>query len=310
MEFQQEIRDFLMSRRAGITPEQAGLPYVGGNRRVQGLRREEVAMLAGLSVEYYTRMERGKLGGASESVLDAIARALRLDDDERAHLYDLARNVAPGSPRKHPTRTSPITASVQQVLDSMSVPAVVQNGRLDLLAANDLGRALYADLFGMAEQPPNFARYVFLDSRAEAFYADVDQAKNLVVAVLRATAGRDPLDKKVTELIGELSTLSTDFSTRWAKHDVHRHLRGRKVVNHPAAGTMDLAYDDFALPGDPHVSITTYTADPGTPSADGLTLLAAWAETRKQPQTATGDVHGSSTTSAAGTSERRDGEGR
>ncbi|MFI6744181.1 helix-turn-helix transcriptional regulator [Nonomuraea sp. NPDC050451] len=290
MEFQQEIRGFLMSRRSGITPEQAGLPYVGGNRRVEGLRREEVAMLAGLSVEYYTRMERGQLGGASESVLDAVARALQLDDDERAHLYDLARSVAPGSPRKRPKRTSPITASVQQVLDSMSVPAVVQNGRLDLLAANDLGRALYADLFDMARQPPNFARYVFLDPRAEDFYADLDQAKNLLVAVLRATAGRDPLDQKVTELIGELSTRSTDFSTRWAKHNVRRHSRGRKIVNHPAVGRMDLAYDDFALPGDPHVSITTYTADPGTPSADGLTLLATWADTQKQPQTINDEV--------------------
>ncbi|WP_190816532.1 MmyB family transcriptional regulator [Saccharopolyspora pogona] len=204
---------------------------------------------------------------------------------EGAHLYDLARNVAPGSPRRHPKRTSPITASAQQVLDSMSVPAVVQNGRLDLLAANDLGRALYADLFTMAKQPPNFARYVFLDPRAEDFYADIDQTKNLLVAVLRATAGRDPLDKQVTELIGELSTRSTDFSARWAKHNVHRHSRGRKVINHPAVGRMDLAYDDFTLPGDPHVSITTYTADPGTPSADGLTLLATWADTQKQPQT-------------------------
>ncbi|MFD5946353.1 helix-turn-helix transcriptional regulator [Streptomyces collinus] len=286
MQHQQEIRDFLMSRRARITPQQAGLPYVGGNRRVKGLRREEVAMLAGLSVEYYTRIERGQLGGASESVLDAIARALHLDDDERAHLYDLARSVAPGSRRKRPKRTSPITASVQQVLDSMSVPAVVQNGRLDLLAANDLGRALYADVFDMAQQPPNIARYVFLDPRAAAFYADIDEAKNQVVAILRAAAGRDPLDKHLTELVGELSTRSTDFSTRWAKHNVRRHSRGRKTVHHPAAGRMDLAYDDFALPGDPHVSITTYTAAPGTPSADALTLLATWADTQKQPQTA------------------------
>lgn len=247
-------------------------------------------MLAGLSVEYYTRIERGQLGGASESVLDAIARALKLDDDERAHLYDLARNVAPGARRKRPQRTSPITASVQQVLESMSVPAVVQNGRLDLLAANDLGRALYADLFTMVQQPPNLARYVFLDQRAEAYYADLDEAKDQVVAILRATAGRDPLDRQVTELIGELSTRSTDFSTRWAKHNVRRHSRGRKVVHHPAVGRMHLAYDDFALPGDPHVSITTYTADPGTPSADALTLLANWADTHKQPQTAIDEV--------------------
>ncbi|MFJ8054446.1 helix-turn-helix transcriptional regulator [Streptomyces luteogriseus] len=290
MEFQQEIRGFLMSRRARITPEQAGLPYVGGNRRVEGLRREEVAMLAGLSVEYYTRIERGQLGGASESVLDSIARALQLDDDERAHLYDLARNVAPGARRKRPQRISPITASVQQVLESMRVPAVVQDGHLNLLAANDLGRALYADLFTMAQQPPNIARYVFLDPRADAYYTDLDEAKDQVVAILRATAGRDPLDKQLTGLIGELSTRSTDFRTRWAKHNVRRHSRGRKVVHHPAVGTMTLAYDDFALPGDPHVSITTYTADPGTPSADALTLLAAWAETQKQSQTANDEV--------------------
>ncbi|WP_405742099.1 helix-turn-helix transcriptional regulator [Streptomyces sp. NBC_00028] len=290
MEFQQEIRGFLMSRRARITPEQAGLPYVAGHRRVQGLRREEVAMLAGLSVEYYTRMERGRIGGASESVLDAVAGALQLDDDERAHLYDLARNVAPGARRKRPQRTSPITASVQQVLDSMSVPAVIQNGRLDLLAANELGRALYADLFTTGGPPPNLARYVFVDPRAQAYYTDLDEAKDQVVAILRATAGRDPLDRQVTELIGELSTRSTDFSTRWARHDVRRHSRGRKVVHHPAIGRMDLAYDDFALPGDPHVSITTYTAVPGTPSADGLTLLATWAATQRQPQTAPGRV--------------------
>lgn len=298
MEFQQEIRGFLMSRRARITPEQAGLPYAGGgDRRVKGLRREEVAMLAGLSVEYYTRLERGQLGGASDSVLDAIARALQLDDDERAHLYDLARSFAPGSRRKRPRRPSPITTSVQQVLDSMSVPAVVQNGRLDLLAANYLGRALYADLFTMTQQPPNFARYVFLDPRAEAFYADLDEAKDLLVAVLRATAGRDPLDQQVTDLIGELSTRSSDFRTRWAKHNVRRHSRGHKVVHHPVVGTMDLAYDDFALPGDPRVSITTYTANPGTASADGLSLLATWADTQKQSWTADDEVHRFSATS-------------
>lgn len=166
----------------------------------------------------------------------------------------------------------------------MSVPAVVQNSRLDLLAANNLGRALYADLFDMAQQPPNFARYVFLAPRAAAFYADIDEAKNQLVAILRATAGRDPLDRSVTGLIGELSTRSADFSTRWAKHNVRRHSRGRKIIHHRAAGTMNLAYDDFALPGDPHVSITTYTADPDTPSADGLSLLATWTDTQ-QPQT-------------------------
>ncbi|WP_043651112.1 helix-turn-helix transcriptional regulator [Cellulosimicrobium cellulans] len=284
MEMQDEIRDFLMLRRARVSPEQAGLPYVGGDRRVPGLRREEVAMLAGVSVEYYTRMERGRIGGASESVLDSIARVLRLDDDERAHLYDLARNVAPGQRPKQAPRSGSVDASVRQVLESMSVPAVVQNQRLDVLAANELGRALYAVLFDSAKQPPNFARFAFLDSRAAAFYPDLEDAKNLIVAVLRATAGRDPLDRRTTELVGELSTRSADFADRWAKHDVRRHTRGRKVIDHPEVGRLELAYNDFALPGDPHITITTYTATPGSASADGLTLLASWIGTHEQPR--------------------------
>lgn len=287
MEMQKEIRDFLMTRRARVSPDEAGLPYVGGNRRVPGLRREEVALLAGVSVDYYTRMERGKLGGASESVLEAVARVLQLSDDERTHLYDLARSVAPGSPRRTAKRPTLVSDSVQQVLDSMSVPAIVQNGRLDLLAANDLGRALYSQVYEAAKQPPNFARFLFLDPRAETFYDDVDQARNLLVAVLRSTAGRDPFDQKLVELIGELSTRSADFATRWARHNVQRHSRGRKILHTPQVGTLDLEYNDFALPGDPNVSITTYTAVPGTPSADGLVLLGSWVHTHKAQAHAT-----------------------
>lgn len=284
MEMHGEIRDFLMSRRARVSPEQAGLPFVGGDRRVAGLRREEVAMLAGVSVEYYTRLERGRLGGASESVLEAISRVLQLSDDERAHLHDLARSVTPRPASRRPTTraASTVNDSVRQVLESMSVPAIVQNARLDVLAANQLGRALYAVLFDGAGAVPNFARFAFLDSRAETFYPDLDSAKDLVVSVLRTTAGRDPLDRRTTELVGELSTRSTDFATRWAKHDVMRHTRGRKLIHHPAVGRLDLEYNDFALPGDPDVSITTYTAAHGSPSADGLTLLATWADTQEQ----------------------------
>ncbi|WP_314451068.1 hypothetical protein [uncultured Microbacterium sp.] len=142
-----------------------------------------------------------------------------------------------------------------------------------------LGRALYSPLFDTSQQP-NFARFAFLDSRATEYYTNLDDARDLCVAVLRATAGRDPLDQKTTELVGELSTLSSDFRQRWAKHNVHRHLRGRKIINHPVAGTLDVTYNDFALPGDPHISITTYTADPGTSSADNLILLAISADTQ------------------------------
>lgn len=282
MQIEQEIRDFLMTRRARITPAQAGLTYGGdsGGRRVTGLRREEVAMLAGLSVEYYTRLERGRIGGASQGVLDAIARALQLDADERAHLDDLARTVAPSQRRTPPAAPSPISTSVQQVLDSMTVPAVVQNERLDILAANTLGRALYGPLFE-GSQRPNFARFAFLDGRATGFYANLDDARDLCVAVLRAAAGRDPLDQQTTALVGELSTRSDDFRQRWAKHDVHRHLRGRKIINHPVAGLLDVTYNDFALPGEPRISITTYTADLESASADNLTLLATYVDTQQ-----------------------------
>lgn len=286
MELQSEIRDFLMSRRARVSPEEAGLPFVGGNRRVPGLRREEVALLAGVSVEYYTRMERGKIGGVSESVLDAVARVLQFSDDEHAHLYQLARNAAPGLGHRTPKKVSPVNASVQQVLDSMSVPAIVQNDRLYLLAVNELGRALYADLYEMAG-PPNFARYAFLDSRAENFYADLDQSRELLVGVLRTAVGRDPNNKELTGLVGELTSKSRDFAKRWAKHHVKRHSRGRKVINHPLVGTLDLEYNDFALPGNAEYSITTYTAVPGSASADGLQLLASWTSTQQQERAAT-----------------------
>ncbi|WP_159575453.1 helix-turn-helix transcriptional regulator [Microbacterium sp. 8M] len=276
MEIEQEVRDFLTSRRARITPQRAGLRHVGGSRRVPGLRREELAMLAGVSVEYYTRMERGRIGGASDGVLDAISRVLELSDDERAHLYDLARNANGAPLRVRAQPSTPITASVQQVIDSMSVPAVIISERLDLLAANHLGRMLYAMVLDSAEQPANFSRFVFLDPRAAGFYVDHDDAKDFVVAVLRAASGRDPLDRATSALVGELSARSADFRGRWARHEVRRHSSGRKSIMHPVVGRLDLAYDDFTLPGDPHTSITTYTADPGSPTADGLVLLASW----------------------------------
>ncbi|UQN30903.1 helix-turn-helix transcriptional regulator [Brachybacterium kimchii] len=285
MEIKREVRDFLMSRRARVTPQMAGLPYAGGgDRRVPGLRREEVAMLAGVSVEYYTRMERGALGGASESVLEALVWVLQLDDDERAHLHDLARSVgAPSRTRERPGREPAVTDAVQQVLDSMSVPAVVMNTRMDLVAANDLGRALYPGPFSMAGQA-NFARFAFLDSRAADFYADFEGAKNFTVSLLRAAAGRDPLDTELSNLIGELAARSQDFSARWGKHNVHRHTQGRKTFHHPGVGTLELVYTDLALPGDPTISMTTYTAAPDSPSADALELLGAWARTQQEEQ--------------------------
>lgn len=291
MDIKREIKDFLMSRRGRITPEMAGLAYAGSDdRRVPGLRREEVAMLAGVSVEYYTRMERGSLASASDSVLDSLSRVLQLTTDERAHLYDLAGNArARSRTRRKPQAEPVVTEAIQHVIDSMTVPAVVQNSRMDLIAANELGRALYPGPFSMTGQA-NFARFAFLDSRAADFYGDFEGARNFTVSILRAAAGRDPLDKKLSDLIGELAARSSDFAARWGKHNVQRHSQGRKTFHHPGVGTLDLIYTDLALPADPTVSITTYTAAPDSATADALALLGAWARTRQDEQTTSTDA--------------------
>ncbi|NRG42631.1 helix-turn-helix domain-containing protein [Rathayibacter sp. VKM Ac-2835] len=275
MSSKDEIREFLISRRAHLTPAAAGIPDTGGDRRVPGLRREEVAALAGLSPDYYTRLERGAILGASESVLGSIARALQLTDVERAHLFDLAHEqpLLPSHRTDAPTRT--VRASVQRVLDNMHVPAVVYNTHQDLVASNMLGRALFAPLFDVDH--PNMATFIFLDSRAPHFYEDWALACSLTAAMLRFEAGRDPLNPELTTLIGELSTRSPQFRQNWAERDVHEHRTGRKIYRHPAIGDLDLTYDVFEMPGEPGLSIGTYTADTGSPSADNLALLATWA---------------------------------
>jgi transcriptional regulator with XRE-family HTH domain len=279
-----DIREFLTSRRARITPQQAGLPLFGGKRRVSGLRREEVALLAGISVEYYTRLERGNLQGASEEVLDALARALQLDEAERAHLFDLARaaNAAPTTRRRAaPQRIRP---GVQRLLDAMTgAPAWVRNGRLDLLAANRLGYALYSEMFTSPVRPVNSARFLFLDPRSVDFYVDWDNVASDVVAVLRAEAGRNPYDRGLTDLIGELSTRSETFRTRWAAHNVQFHRTGSKRLRHPVVGNLDLTYEALELPGE-DLTLVAYTAEPGSPTHDGLKLLASWAATLDQAE--------------------------
>jgi len=275
-----EIREFLTSRRARITPEQAGLPVYGANRRVKGLRREEVAMLAGVSVDYYTRLERGNLAGASETVLVALARALQLDEAEQAHLFDLARaaNAHPGTRR----RTSPnrVRPSVQRVLDALTAPAWIRNDRADVVAANVLGHALYAPLYDDPVRPANTARFTFLSPQARDFYRDWDGTTRDMVAVLRAAAGRDPYDKGLSDIVGELSTRSELFRTLWAVHDVLLHRTGRKNLHHPVAGDLDLTYEAFELPSDPGLTMLVYTAEPDSPTAQALDFLASWATTQ------------------------------
>lgn len=272
-----EVRDFLISRRARLTPETVGLSDFGGSRRVPGLRRSEVVQLAGMSLEYYTQLERGGIGGASEGVLDAVARALRLDEAERAHLLDLARVAAAGrTPRTRP-QTSHVRAGIQRIIDAQLSPAWVVNGRGDLLATNVLGRALNAPLFEDPARPVNLARFRFLDRRAPEFYLDWEQTGADAVAALRSEAGRNPFDKALTDLVGELSTRSEEFRARGAAHDVRMHRSGVKRIHHPVVGDLELSYEGLVLPADPGLVLFVYTAEPGSPSQEALHLLASWA---------------------------------
>lgn len=230
MDNQAEVREFLASRRAKLSPERAGVPLYGTRRRVPGLRREEVAQLAGLSTDYYTRLEKGNLRSASESVLEAIARALQLDDAEYAHLLDLARTARDGARpvrRRAPAKSA--RASLQHILDAMtSAAAFIANGRLDVVASNALFRSLQADVIDSDVQPPNLARYCFLDPRSEAFYAKWAVTADITVAILRTEARRAPHDRALSDLVGELATRSDEFRTRWARHDVRLTRRARR----------------------------------------------------------------------------------
>jgi transcriptional regulator with XRE-family HTH domain len=283
-ERREHLRDFLISRRARVTPEQAGV-ISHGARRVPGLRRSELAMLAGVSVEYLTKLERGNARGVSDSVLSAVAEALRLDDAETAHLFELARGAQAGSgPRRRPAQQR-VRPGVQQLLDAVDgVPAMVQNGRLDIVATNALARALYCDVYenlslASGSKAPNFARYIFLDDRATEFYPDWERAAADCVYQLRAEAGRTPADRPLNELIGELSTRSRQFSALWAAHNVKWHTTGIKRFRHRVVGELTLAYEGLTLVGDPGQTLFIYTAEPGSTSAEALSFLASWAHT-------------------------------
>lgn len=285
MQNREEVREFLTSRRARVTPEQVGMPG-GPGRRVPGLRRNEVAMLAGMSIEYYARVERGDLGGVSEGVLEAIAGALRLDDAERSHLFDLSRaaNESPVRAARRPRAMKQIRPGIQLALDAVTAgPAFVRNGRMDVLAENALFRALYADMYDRPERPVNLARYTFLQTeQSERFYPDWSMAADINVGILRIEAGRNPHDKAMQDLIGELSTRSQEFRTRWGAHDVRNHANGDKYFHHPVVGDLFLTYEAMDLMSDTGLNFLIYTAQPGSPSEDSLKLLASWGATRQQ----------------------------
>ncbi|WP_121162520.1 helix-turn-helix transcriptional regulator [Micromonospora pisi] len=287
MDSRTEIRDFLTSRRAKITPERAGLPDYGGHRRVAGLRREEVALLAGVSVDYYIRLERGNLTGVSDSVLAALDRALQLDEAERAHLRDLARaaNTSAVTARVRRRAAPHLRPAVQRLMDAMTMaPAYVRNGRLDVLGANHLGRAVFAPVFDTAARVPNIAWFLFLDPVAHDFHVDWESLAKDTVALLRAEAGRNPCDRGLSDLIGELSTRSDVFRTWWAVHDVRLHRSGVKRLHHPVVGELTLAYESMELTADPGLRLNAYSAEAGSPAQDALNLLASWTTpVREQP---------------------------
>ena len=290
MDNRAEVREFLVSRRAKLAPARAGLP-AGENRRVPGLRRAEVAMLADVSIEYYSRVERGALAGVSDSVLEAIARALQLDEAERGHLFDLARAANNSSVvrRRTRARTGAVRPGLQAALDAITAgPAMIRNGRLDLLATNLLGRAFYNDLYAMGDRVPNIARYTFLNDTARGFYPDWEAAADVTVAILRTEAGRYPHDKELHDLVGELSTRCDEFRTRWGSHNVRRHGSGIKSFHHPVVGDLTFAFEGLEVTEDPGLQFLIYTAAPGSATADGLRLLGSWAA--GQPWARTQDV--------------------
>ncbi|WP_413542653.1 helix-turn-helix transcriptional regulator [Citricoccus nitrophenolicus] len=282
MDNRADVREFLMSRRERVTPEAAGLPP-GSNRRVPGLRRSEVAVLAGVSVEYYTKLERGQIAGASSSVLEGLARALHLNEVERAHLYDLARTAdgipASGRRRRPANQAVPPRESLQWTLDAITgAIAVVRNEMQDLVAVNRLGRAFYSPVLGSGGRAPNLARFQFLDPAARDFYPEWERFAAMCVANLRMIAGKNPQHRGIQDLVGELSTQSETFRTLWAAHDVRVHGSGVKHFHHPQVGALELAYEETEFTGDEGLALVIYSAQPGSPSAERLQLLGSLAE--------------------------------
>jgi transcriptional regulator with XRE-family HTH domain len=289
MDNRQDVREFLASRRARVTPEQAGLPTWSETRRVPGLRRGEVAQLAGVSVEYYTKLERGNLAGVSESVLDALARALQFDEAERAHLFDLAR-AAGASPARAPRRTSTkLRPSIHRVLDSFAGPAYVRNARMDILAANHLCMTLYAGILTPASLPLNLARFLFLDPRADQFFIQRRAVAEDAVAALRGEAGRNPLDRALSDLIGELATRSEEFRAAWAKHNVRYHRTAAKRLHNPVVGDIELTGEALELTGD-GLTLIAYTAEAGSSAQQQLDFLTSWSSSHHSSGSSSADA--------------------
>lgn len=276
MDHRTEVSEFLRSRRDRITPDKVGIPS-GSRRRVPGLRREEVAMLTGISVEYYARMERGDLSGVSSEVLGAVARALRLDEAETEHLHDLAHAARSRPPRRRQRPGVPaVRPSLRRLLDAMTgAPVWIRDRRTTIITANPLGRALYAPIIDDVANQANTARFIFFNPDAGTFFPDWDRVADEVVATLRIYAGQSPHDKALTDLIGELVTRSDEFRTRWARHGVQFHRLGIKRIHHPLVGDLELDYEAMDLPADPDWFFFGHTAEPGSATEERLGLLGS-----------------------------------
>jgi transcriptional regulator with XRE-family HTH domain len=279
------LGEFLRTRRSLLHPEDVALPDFGGQRRVAGLRREEIAQLAGVSVDYYTRMEQGRVPNPSGAVLDALARALRLDGDARRHLHRLAR---PQSAARHVPRrqTGPqcVRPMLQRLLDDLvDMPAMVMGRRMDILAWNTAAVALFGDYAALDRAERNIARITFLDETSRELYADWTSCARENVAYLHLEAGRHPDDPQLASLIGELSMKSEDFRRWWAEHPVQDKTSGTKRFRHPVVGDLELAYETLRAADDPDQALITYAAEPGSTSHDGLRMLLAWATEAPSP---------------------------
>lgn len=275
MERSTEIADFLRSRRAAISPDQAGLPEDGRPRRVPGLRRDEVARLAGVSTEYYTRLEQGRAGNPSTEVLDALARALQLDTAEREHLTDLlARPTPVRRTPVSPQRVRPGLYLMLQTLDQ--VPAFILGRRTDVLATNRLAREVLTDFDALPAPRRNLARYYLLDPTARERVGDWERIAAETVAMLRLEAGRSPHDRLLADLVGELTLQCPEFTGWWNDHRVLRRTHGAKTYRHPVAGDLEFAYESFQVPGDADQTLCVYNVEPGSPTADALQLLTSW----------------------------------
>lgn len=277
MDADRRIHEFLKTRREGLTPHDVGLPWQMEGRRVRGLRREEVASLAGVSVDYYTRLEQGRAKNVSEQVLNAVADALRLDELERGHLIRLA-NPHRDRRAERPARADRVPPSVQLVLDGLpGSPAYVRDRCMNVIASNQLWRALFDNMDGHPGRRPNIARWTFLDPRSTEAYPGWATVAREIVHTLRASAAVQPGDTRLTQLLGELSARSEEFATWWAENRVFERSRGAKHVRNAVVGDLHLNYDAFAVVGSDDLTLVVYTADRGSPSEDRLDLLAAWA---------------------------------